>query len=73
MYLELVQLQLVGVFTNTKNVLQIHRCLDVLNAKLLQPRQLKTQCEFVHIHDQENILDMACVSKRDMGKYIYLS
>lgn len=68
MYLELVQLQLVGIFTNTKNVLQIHRCLDVLNAKLLQPRKLKTQSKFVHIHNEKNILDVTYVRKEDEDK-----
>lgn len=58
MYLELIQLQLVGIFTNTENILQVDRCLNVLHTQLLQAGKLKTKSEFVNVHDQENILDM---------------
>lgn len=63
-YLELVQLQLVGIFTNTENVLQVDRCLNVLHTQLLQAGKLKTKCQFVNIHDQKNILDMTYREKR---------
>ncbi len=51
MYLQLVQLQLVGIFTNTENVLQVDRRLDVLHTQLLQAGKLKTKGQFVYIHD----------------------
>lgn len=41
-YLELVQLQLVGIFTNTEYILQVHGCLNILHAQLLQTGKLET-------------------------------
>lgn len=67
LYLELVQLELVGIFTDAENILQVHRRLNVLHAQLLQTRKLKTKSQFVNIHDQEDILDMTCVD-RDKSK-----
>lgn len=63
-YLELVQLQLVGIFTNAENVLQVDRCLNVLHTQLLQAGKLKTKCQLVNIHDQKNILDVTYREKR---------
>lgn len=60
LYLELVQLKFVCVFTHTQDILQIDRCLNVLHTELLQSGQFKTQSEFINVHDQQHILDMTC-------------
>lgn len=50
-YLELVQLQLIGIFTNTENILQVDRSLNVLHTQLLEAGKLKTKGQFVYIHN----------------------
>jgi len=57
-YLELVQLQLVGIFTNTENILEVDGRLDVLHTQLLEAGQLETEGQFVYIHNEKNILHM---------------
>ena len=59
-HLELAQLQPGSTLAHDQHVLQVHGGLDVLAAQLLQAAQLEAQCQFVHIHDEQHILHMAC-------------
>lgn len=64
-YLELVQLQFVGVLTDTQDILQVHGGLDVLHTQLLQPGQLETQSQFVDVHDEQDVLDVTWTELKD--------